>query len=224
MRAGGVRRLYCPPMVLEELAQVAGDELPPLREIITAGEALRLTPEIRALLTRLDGVVVDNHFGPTEAHAISGHRLTGAVADWPLLPPVGRTVPNARVYVLDEHRRPVPVGAPGEVYIGGVSPSRGYHGRPELTAERFPRDPFAAAPGARMYRTGDLVRWRPDGILVFLGRADEQVKIRGYRVEPGPRRPGPDRRGGRPAGRARGRPPPRRLPRAGPGRGPAGRR
>ncbi|GAA3435564.1 hypothetical protein GCM10018954_051710 [Kutzneria kofuensis] len=185
MCAAGVRRLYCPPMVLEQLAHVAGDVLPPLAEIITAGEALHLTPEVRRLLARLDGVALDNQYGPTEAHVITGYRMTGPSESWPTHPPVGSAVTNARVYVLDEHRRPVPIGGSGEVCVGGVCLAREYLGRPDLTEDRFVPDPYSAEPGARMYRTGDLARWRPDGTLVFLGRVDEQVKIRGYRVEPG---------------------------------------
>jgi len=96
-------------------------------------------------------------------------------------------VPNARVYILDDRLEPVPVGIPGEMFVGGVGVGRGYLGRPELTAERFRPDPFAdgVAGEARLYRTGDRARWLPDGTIDFLGRLDDQVKIRGIRVEPG---------------------------------------
>jgi non-ribosomal peptide synthetase component E (peptide arylation enzyme) len=129
--------------------------------------------------------VLENQYGPTEAHVVSAHRLSGDPASWPELPPIGRPVANVRLYVLDEEMRALPVGVTGELYIGGEALARGYLGRPALTAERFVPDPYASAPGARLYRTGDLARYRSGGEIEFLGRRDQQVKVRGYRVEVG---------------------------------------
>jgi amino acid adenylation domain-containing protein len=126
---------------------------------------------------------VANLYGPTETTTYSTwvrmSRQEGFVGH------IGRPIANTRVYVLDGRGEPVPVGVPGELWIGGAGVARGYLNRPELTAERFVTDRFASGPGARMYRTGDVCRWLPDGTLAYLGRNDDQVKIRGYRIELG---------------------------------------
>ncbi|MEH1097958.1 amino acid adenylation domain-containing protein [Micromonospora sp. CPCC 205561] len=126
------------------------------------------------------GVTAYNLYGPTECTVDTLWCRLAESAD----PIVGRPLANTRAYVLDAARRLLPPGTVGELYLAGAPVARGYHDRPEQTAQRFVEDPFGP-PGERMYRTGDLARWRRDGTLEFLGRADDQVKIRGFRIEPG---------------------------------------
>jgi non-ribosomal peptide synthase protein (TIGR01720 family) len=140
------------------------------------GAALRGWPERARIF---------NEYGPTEATVgCCVYRVPAGWAGGEGPVPIGRPIAEARLHVLDGEAAAVPVGAPGELWIGGAGLARGYLGRPERTAERFLPDPYGE-PGARLYRTGDRARWRPDGLLEYLGRLDEQVKVRGYRIEPG---------------------------------------
>ncbi|HEY1388132.1 MAG TPA: amino acid adenylation domain-containing protein, partial [Ktedonobacterales bacterium] len=123
-------------------------------------------------------------YGPTETTTFATWHLVTEVAPSATTIPIGRPIANTTVYVLDRHHQPVPIGVPGELYVGGDGIARGYLNRPELTAERFVDDPFSLKPPARLYRTGDQVRQLPEGSIEFLGRLDEQVKIRGFRIEP----------------------------------------
>jgi SAM-dependent methyltransferase/acyl carrier protein len=153
-----------------------------LRQVFCSGEVLP-ADVVRRFFAR-STAALHNLYGPTEA-AIDVTAWTCRRDDRRASVPIGRPVANTQIYLLDGHGAPVPVGVAGVLHIGGVQVARGYHGRPELTAERFVPDPFAARPGATLYDTGDLARWLPDGTIDFLGRADGQVKIRGCRVELG---------------------------------------
>ncbi|MEE4753798.1 amino acid adenylation domain-containing protein [Pseudomonas alliivorans] len=147
---------------------------PTLRTLLIGGDRLRQFP-------RDPGFAVINNYGPTETTVVasSGEMSPGGVLH------IGKPLSHARLYVLDARCQPVPLGVPGELYIGGDGVARGYLNRPEMTAERFLDDPFSEQPNARMYRSGDLVRWLADGTLEYLGRNDDQVKIRGVRIELG---------------------------------------
>ncbi|MGW3916623.1 amino acid adenylation domain-containing protein, partial [Streptomyces sp. NPDC005070] len=183
----GVEELFAPNLVVEALAEAAeeaGLELPQLRLIAQAGEAMRLGGTVRRFQARRPGLALHNHYGPAETHVITAYPLPSDPADCPLPVPIGRPIANCRVYVLDSALRPVAPGVPGELYLAGAGLARGYLNRPGLTATRFVADPYGPV-GTLMYRTGDLVRWRADGELEFGGRTDHQVKVRGFRVELG---------------------------------------
>lgn len=183
----GVTHLQCTPSMARMIAM--NDEarvaLRQVQHLMIGGEALPGT--LVAELGQVTKASIENMYGPTETTIWSSTETAGAGE---AVVNIGRPIANTQMYVLDSHQQPLPVGVPGELYIGGDGVTRGYWQRPDLTAERFPADPFVrpdcvAPGGARMYRTGDLARWRPDGRIDFLGRADFQVKIRGYRIELG---------------------------------------
>ncbi|HEX6036828.1 non-ribosomal peptide synthetase, partial [Longimicrobium sp.] len=160
------------------LAALPHADLPDLEAVMTGGEAC--TAELVARWA--PGRRFINGYGPTETSV----RVTVAdVTHETRTPPIGRPVPNTRLYVLDGAGQPLPVGVPGELHIGGVGVARGYQGRPGLTARTFIPDAFSGVPGGRLYRSGDRARWLPDGQLAFAGRVDFQVKVRGIRIEPG---------------------------------------
>jgi amino acid adenylation domain-containing protein len=176
-----VTHLQCTPSMARFLisSQESLESLRGLRKLMLGGEALP-----SGLVAQLRQVVsgeIFNLYGPTETTVWSAaHRI---VRDEAVIP-IGRPIANTQIYILDEHLRPAPLGAPGELFIAGAGVTRGYLHRPELTATRFLPDPFRSESANRMYRTGDLARYRPDGGLEFLGRIDNQVKILGFRIEP----------------------------------------
>lgn len=187
-----INRLYVPFVALEQLAAVAassGEPLPPLRDVITAGEQLKCSPSIKKLFQRIPNAKLHNHYGPTETHVVTAYTLPADVDSWPTLPPIGRPLPNVLVRVLNSDLQAVPPGEAGELFLGGVCLAEGYLDNEELTRERFVHLEAGSAGGdersERLYRTGDQVRVLPDGCLEYLGRLDRQVKIRGHRVELG---------------------------------------
>lgn len=181
----GIERIFLPYVALQQLAETAQAlRITPraLRVLISSGEQLRVTQEIRRLCAALPGAVLENQYGPTETHVATACTMTGDPAAFPMLPPIGRPVDGAEAHVLDGRLRPVPAGARGTIYLGGSCLADGYEGRPDLTKERFVAHPFAGE-GHRLYDTGDLGLVLPDGTIAYAGRADTQVKVRGFRVE-----------------------------------------
>jgi amino acid adenylation domain-containing protein len=158
-------------------AALAGDSI---THLFVGGEPLGkgVVDRSFALLPRLQ---LWNLYGPSETTATA----TAARIDSEDKITIGRPIAGKRAYILGSRLQPVPIGVPGELYLGGSGPARGYVGRPELTAESFIPDPFSGEPGARMYKSGDLARYLPDGRIEFLGRIDHQVKVRGFRIELG---------------------------------------
>ena len=182
-----IARMYLPPVALDQVAMSAGLQqrsLSSLREIIVAGEQLRISMPTRRFYHGLPACTLDNQYGPTETHVATAYMLDGPSTRWPETPPIGKPIQNVRVYILDAWDQRVPVGIPGELCVGGVAPARGYLSDAE-TQVSFVPDPFVDDAEARMYRTGDRARFLPDGNIEFLGREDDQVKIRGYRIELG---------------------------------------
>jgi amino acid adenylation domain-containing protein len=183
----GVTVLQIVPALLREILQPppnapAFRALGRLRWLISTGEPL--TPDLCGVWFRyFPDVPLINAYGPAEcSDDVATHCFTAAPASLDAVP-IGRPIANTRLYVLDSHLQPVPIGVAGELCVGGIGVGRGYLNDLERTRQSFLRDPFSNRPGARLYRTGDLARWRADGTLECLGRVDHQVKIRGHRIE-----------------------------------------
>ncbi|HEU4964843.1 MAG TPA: amino acid adenylation domain-containing protein [Bacilli bacterium] len=182
--AHGITRLQLVPSMLQAFLEEPNvAEIKTLHHLFCGGEALP-PATVKRVFERLPHTAVHNLYGPTET-------CIDAIV-WDCRPeggqghiPIGHPIHNVHAYVLDEHRQPVPVGVPGELYIGGAGLARGYLNRAELTEQTFIRNPFGGEEASRLYKTGDLVRYLPNGALAYLGRIDQQVKIRGHRIELG---------------------------------------
>ena len=179
-----ITHLFIPYVVLKNLAEYisqSGYTSLQLEEIITAGEQLRITEDVKALMKN-GNIRLINQYGPTEAHVVSSYEVEDYTEQ---LPPIGKPIDNTLIYILDSKSQLTPIGVKGELHIGGVQVALGYLNRPELTKEKFVKNMFSKEPEAMMYKTGDLARWLPDGNIEYIGRGDDQVKIRGYRIELG---------------------------------------
>jgi amino acid adenylation domain-containing protein len=177
---------YVPPLMLEDLGAWIEKHRGAfsLRRLLVGVEPIR-EKLLAAMMEMVPGLVIVNGYGPTEATICATLFTVRPEAARDRNTPIGKPVQNSRVLLLDSAMRPVPVGVPGEIHIGGRGLAREYFKRPELTAERFVPDPFTDTPGARLYKTGDMARYLADGCIEFIGRVDYQVKVRGFRVEPG---------------------------------------
>jgi amino acid adenylation domain-containing protein len=183
-----IERIFLPFVALQFLAEAAtGNKQFPqsLKEVMTAGEQLKITPQVKEFFEGLDNCVLFNQYGPTECHVATELKLQGDPGNWPLLPNIGTAISNTVIYILDQDRKLLPAGETGELGIAGISLAEGYLNRPELTAEKFVQISINGIQKRRVYLTGDLARYEQDGTIEFLGRKDDQVKIRGYRIELG---------------------------------------
>jgi len=182
----GIERIFLPFVALQQMADVAityGPLPRNLKEVVTAGEQLRVNDVLRTFFKQLPGCRLHNHYGPSETHVITAHTLTGPPAEWPVLPPIGRPIANVSIRLTGEDGNDVAEGESGELVVSGVCLADGYWRRPEMSAARFRA--ASRSGGQRTYHTGDLARKNDSGEFEYLGRADDQVKIRGQRVEPG---------------------------------------
>lgn len=177
-----------PVVTLQQIAEAVCQQdlvLPALQTIISTGEQLRITHAIQEMFRRLPGCTLHNHYGPSESHVVTAFSLDQNIENWPMYPSIGRPIANVQIYVLDSLLQPVPIGVPGELYLGGICLARGYFNRPALTSEHFIANPFSDGTGTYLYKTGDIVRYQANGNIEYLGRLDHQVKLRGVRIELG---------------------------------------
>jgi aspartate racemase len=184
IREHGITTLWLTAGLFNAMIDERLSDLRPLRQLLAGGDVLSV-PHVTKALRELKSTRLINGYGPTESttfaccHTIPPDTLLEDAI------PIGQPIANTTARILDAKLQPLSIGRSGELFLGGDGLARGYWRREELTAEKFIADPFSTEPGARLYRTGDLARWRKDGVIEFLGRADNQIKLRGYRIEPG---------------------------------------
>ncbi len=177
---------FLPPLMVGDLLEwvVKNPAKLVLKRLVTGLEPIN-EKLLASIMEGVQGLAIIDGYGPTETTICSTLHNVHPETAHDRSVPIGRPVQNSKIYILDPYQRPVPIGVPGEIYIGGEGLAIGYLNRPDLTAERFVPDPFGGSPGERLYRTGDTARYMSDGTIDFIGRVDYQVKVRGFRVEPG---------------------------------------
>uniref|UniRef100_A0A7V2ZI69 Amino acid adenylation domain-containing protein n=1 Tax=Ignavibacterium album TaxID=591197 RepID=A0A7V2ZI69_9BACT len=181
-----IDRIFLPYIALQTLAEASEyfDSELELKHIITAGEQLIITPQIRKFFKKYNKIYLHNQYGPSETHVCTSYILNGEPDEWPKLPPIGKEIRNSKVIILDENLEAVKDGFEGEIFIGGTCVAQGYLNREELTSARFIKIKVDGIENI-YYKTGDLGKYNQNGEIEFLGRADDQIKLHGFRIEPG---------------------------------------
>jgi acyl-coenzyme A synthetase/AMP-(fatty) acid ligase/acyl carrier protein len=181
-----IHKAILPVTLLQQLIETYSEEtylFANLREIISAGEQLQITPAMISAFKKLEHCTLYNFYGPTEADIVTSYTFDPNPELWPKYIPIGKPAINVQVYILNSHLQPVPIGVTGELYVAGGGLARGYFNNPQLTKEKFIANPFSD--NSLLYKTGDLARYLPKGDIEYLGRIDDVVKVRGYRIELG---------------------------------------
>ena len=182
-----INRIFLPFVALQFLTDTAiAQQIYPqsLQYVMTAGEQLKITPQLVRFFSMLPNAILFNQYGPTETHVCTCLRLDGDAQRWPALPNIGKPLPNTQIHIVDESANELPAGEIGELWVSGICLANGYLNNPDLTNEKFIDWKDAKAEVRRIYKTGDLAKYLPDGNIEFLGRKDDQVKIAGHRIEP----------------------------------------
>ena len=184
LQAKAITAMFVTTAVFNQIARELPGAFSGLKCLMFGGEAVDCAA-VRRVLAHHPPERLLHVYGPTESTTFASWYPVAKVADDATTVPIGWPLANTTLQVLDQHMKPVAIGEPGELYIGGEGLARGYLNQPQLTAEKFIANPFADDPASRLYRTGDKVRYREDGAIEFIGRFDDQVKLRGFRIELG---------------------------------------